>query len=152
MARQTAFPGVLIDSIKVEKPPFDEPGTIQEFVGPGATREFDDFAAVRAWKEVSPEFIQSVIDDLEELVGPLRDSFKVRYNRSVRALSPPIQRSEGAMRRLQKRSVRTRARTFVRAKNPFEPDILKVGEPSLDKSMSEDGGIDVYRVPVWVTK
>lgn len=149
MSRQTAFPGVLLESIKVEKPPFDEPGVIQEFVGRGATASFDNFPD---WKEVSPTFIETKLEELEEMIGPLRDTFKMRYNLLVRAPSIPTITDAGVAKNVQKRTVSTRSRAYVRAKNPFEPDILEVGEPSIDKKMSEDGSIDIYRVPVWVTK
>lgn len=147
MARQTSFPGVLVESIRVEKPPFDEKGVIQEFVGRGMTREFPS-----PEMDLTPDQVEDVIDSASELIGPLRDTFKMRYNLVVRSV--PFKRVE----RVKERSISTRARAYVRVKNPFEPDIIKVGEPSRAKEFEEEESITglppahFFRIPVWVTK
>lgn len=149
MANQTAFPGILVESIKVEKPPFDEPGVVQEFVGRGVTREFDD---PTKGMNLTPDKIEQIFEDFEDHIGPFRGSFKVRYNLIIRATPAPDMGKMFSPKKFQKRAVSTRARLFVRAKNPFEPNVLQVGEPSIDERMSEEANLNYYRVPVWVTK
>lgn len=129
--RSTTFPGVYIESMEVEKPPFNEPGVVQEFVGPAATK---DFNVLKRVDEVGKKTIQQWMDDFEELVGPLNDTFRLRYIYLTRALTA--------------RLARPKVRAITRAKNPFEPDVIEVGKTEL----VEEGTTNTYRVPVTVTK
>lgn len=149
MSRQSAFPGIFISSIEVEKPPFDEPGVIQEFVGRGVIHEFE---MMRRASDITEENIGEVITSVEELIGPLRDSFRVKYNLRVKAAVGQFRDISDLMIRIQKRSVKSRARLFVRVKNPFEPDILEVTEPELNEELSIEEIGNVYNVTVTVTK
>lgn len=152
--RRTAFPNVWIESIEVEKPPFDEEGVIQEFVGQGVLREFE---ILQQADKTPPVMIRGMLSSFEESIGPLRDSFKITYNLIVRVTPPaaediaPEQVTEfGDF--LRKRRIKTTARAFARAKNPFEPDVIEVGEPRKNVGMSQDQPADFWDVSVSVTK
>lgn len=145
MARQSAFPGILVEEVKVETPPFDEPGVIQEFVGRGVTNEFE---ALKKANEFTEDTIGDILDSAEDMIGPLRDTFRIRYTLLVRAATGT---------RLSKRGAKARARAFTRAKNPFEPDLVKVrsAEIASEFSGAEVMGRElgtVYRVETQVTK
>lgn len=142
MPRQTAFPGIWVESIKVEKPPFDEKGVVQEFVGRGATREWE---TLKKASDFTGEKMSDVLDDMEKSVGPLRDTFKLKYNLLVRS-APQVPS------RLQSRSVSARARAWARAKNPFEPDVMEVSIPTKNTHMSTEALGEVFDVTVTVTK
>ena len=126
MERQTAFPGILIESIKVEKPPFDEKGVIQEFMGRGVTMEFD---MLQRAADISNKQIHDKIESAEDMIGPLRETYRISYNLKIVAV--PAGDSE-LIQSLQNRSLSSRARAFVRVKNPFEPHVIDVSEPVKD--------------------
>lgn len=153
MSRQTAFPGIWIESIGIEKPPFDESGVIQEFVGRGVTKEFE---LLQKAAEFSEENVEQFIQDAEDMIGPTRDSFRIKYNLKVRAApTQEIGLPDAVVsftNWLAERSVSARARTFARAKNPFEPDVIEVNEPQFNSTLSGDKIGDVYDVTVTVTK
>lgn len=149
MSRQTAFPGILVESISVKKPPFDEPGVIQEFVGLGVTREFKDLTE---GKNLTPDRIEQILEDFEEHIGPLKDEFKIKYNLIIRSAPTPDIGGEVMARRLQKRTVSGRARVYARAKNPFEADLIRVSGPTFNSRMSVDAPLNYYNVTVEVTK
>lgn len=130
--RDTVFPQVYIEEISIEKPPFDEPGVVQEYVGRGATKEFETLQKIDS---VGEDTIQSWINSLEEVIGPIRDSFKLEYTFLMKAVSG--------------RAARTKARAITRAKNPFEVDILEVSDAEV---AFDDTTPDTYRVSVTVTK
>lgn len=153
-SRRTAFPNVWLESIEVQKPPFDEKGVIQEFVGRGALKEFEPLQNA---DKITPNMLQNSLENIEESIGPLRDEFRVRYNMIVRTtpdigsqIMPPEVLEFGDW--LRERSVSTRSRLFVRAKNPFEPDVIEVGTPRKNKRLSEDQTADFWDVTVTVTK
>lgn len=152
--RRTAFPNIWIESIEVQKPPFDERGVIQEFVGRGALREFEPLQKA---DDITPEMLEDAIQNFEESIGPLRDSFRVRYNLIVRATpstaeeAVPSQVSDFG-EWIRQRVVTARARTFVRVKNPFEPDIIEADEPRLNRNLSQDNPANFYDISVSVTK
>lgn len=149
MSRQSAFPGIFVESIEVEKPPFDEPGVIQEFVGQGVMRDFEVLQRASSFSEETVgEFLQSA----EDQIGPLRDSFKLKYNLKIRAAAGRFADVSSVITKIQMRTVRGRARLFVRVKNPFEPDILEVKEPELDEQLSSEELGNAYDVTVTVTK
>lgn len=140
MFRSTALPNIWVAGLKAEKPPFDEPGVVQEFVGRGVTTEFEIPKKAEDFTQTS---VKNLLDSFERSIGPLRDTFKLKYNLLVR--SPKANP-------LSRRAVRMRARGYVRSKNPFEPDLISVGTPTLNKDEWGDIRGDVYEVTVEVTK
>ena len=150
MSRQTAFPGIIVNSIRVRTSPSDDKGVIEEFGPSGVTTEF---AGVKRAADLEPNRIRGIIEEAEELIGPLNDSFEMKYNLTVRGLPLPGSGKRNVIKSVQRRSVRLRARSFARIKNPFEPEILEVGDPSLNQGMTEVGeGLDYFDVSVWVSK
>lgn len=159
MARQTAFPGVLVESLSVSGSAPPDGGFIQsdvsnpnrdsileEAVDRGLTRDFEVLQrAAQFYGDTVADFIQ----DAEDMVGPFMDSFELTYNLKVRA-APEVLDTVGLGR--AERVVAMRARAFVRAKNPFEPEVINVGDVTLDNSLSGDSIGDVYNVSVKVTK
>lgn len=142
--RQSIFPGIFIRSITIETPPFDEPGVIQDFVGRGLTNDFD---MLQKAADFSEENVGKFIQEADDIIGPLRDTFRIKYNLRVRTIPLP-----GVINPLNERGVSLRGRTFVRAKNPFEPDIIEIEEPTLNETLSAEDIGNVYNVTVTVTK
>jgi len=129
----------------VEKPPFDEPGVVQEFVGEGVTREFE---ALKRASDFSRKTVGEFIESAEEMIGPVRESYKIRYTLLVRSASGT---------NISKRGAKARARAFTRAKNPFEPDFVHVRSAEIAQGISgaEVMGRDigtVFRVETEVSK
>jgi hypothetical protein len=156
--RQTVFPGIWVAGIEVEKPPFDEPGVVQEFVGRGVVK---DFEVLKRSGEFTEENVGEFLQDAEEMIGPLRDTYRIKYDLRVRAISDMGVFSSGGpldvdfvdhLQSLQDRSVSARARSWARVKNPFEPDVFEVGEPSKNKELTDHVTGEVYDVTVSVTK
>lgn len=153
MGRQTAFPGIFIDEVGVQKPPYNEEGVVKEFVGRGVTKEMEGMIPSEDMADLS-----SLLQGFEDQIGPLRDEYKVKYKLQVKAvpdmdlIPDGIPGPSGVTDKIKKRSVSTRARSFVRAKNPFEPEVLEVSEPTLNKALSGGGIGDVFEVNVSVTK
>lgn len=146
-SRQSAFPGILVEEVRVSKPPFDEPGVVQEFVGRGVTREFE---ALKKAGDFTDETVGEILDSVEDMIGPLRDTYQIEYVLLVRSLTDNT---------LSKRGAKARARAFTRAKNPFEPEIVEVRSVSVDQDLSgkfleSTGGRlgTIYRVRTAVTK
>lgn len=153
MTRHAAFPNIWVKGIGIRQPPFDEPTTMDELVRRGATREFLE---LRRANKLEEETVQEVIDSLEEMIGPFRDSHKLEYQLLIRTMPTrdmvvggPIEEFDGW---LKDRTVSARARAFARAKNPFEPDLIEVDEPRYAPSISSDRAGDLYDVDVTVTK
>lgn len=143
--RQTAAPGIYIESIKVSgKAPPDRPGMVEEFVSRGMTKEFE---VLQRAADITTETIGDTIADAEEMVGPLVDEFFLEYNLKVKGLPGDLP----VLEHLQKRSVSGRARAFARAKNPTELEVFEVSEPVKDEALSGEQ-LDVYDVTVTVTK
>ena len=132
MARQTAFPGIYLEDIKVQKPPFDEPGMVQEFVGRGATKSLEVPQNVNNMRE---EYIQDSIRSMQDIIGPIRGDYEITYTLLVKGKLD--------------RGISARARAFARAKNPFEPNLINVSDPH---DAGEFGPLDVKRVSVRVRK
>lgn len=138
--RRTSFPNIWVESMKVEKPPFDEQGVIQEFVGRGVVSEFE---VPKKAADVSKDTVGQLLDSVEESIGPLRDTFRLKYRLVVRVpMGNPF----------TKRGVRLRARAFVRMKNPFEPDLIEVSPVQQAGGLFENMKGDFYKVSVTVTK
>lgn len=142
--RQSAFPGIFIKSIKIETQPFDEPGVIQEFVGRGITREFE---MLQRAADFSEERVGEFINDAEDMIGPFRDNFRIKYDLVIRGVKVP-----DILKVMNERGISARARLFARVKNPFEPDVIEVSEPQLNEQLSSDEIGSVYDITVTVTK
>lgn len=138
--RETAFPGIYISEMEVQKPPFDEEGVIQDFVGRGAIK---DFELLQRAADFSEENIQDTIESLEEVIGPLRDTFRLTYHLKVKAVTDSM---------FTERGVSVRARTYVRSNNPFSTDNINVSEPTVDRTLSSEDIGTVYDVYVTVVK
>jgi len=146
MGRQTAFPGVYIDSISIEKPPYSEKGVIKEFVGRGVTKEFD---ALQRASELSKKTVHKFEEDAEDMIGPLREDYRIKYHLKVRAVPT---KDSALLQALQGRSMSSRVRAFTRVKNPFEPTVIDVSEPVKDNKLSSDLTGDVYSITTTVSK
>lgn len=145
MGRQTAFPGILVEEVRIQSPPFDEPGVVQEFVGEGIISEFEP---IKRAAEFTEDTVGDLIESAEEMIGLTRDTFQIRYTLMVRSATDT---------RISRRGAKARARAFTRAKNPFEPDVINVVSAEVDHSLSgaEVMGRElgtVYRVTTEVTK
>ena len=93
--------GLYVDSIKVQKPPYDHPGVIQDFVGRGLTRDF----MLEPASEVTQGRVQEFLDSSISELGSTVDRVKLEYNLLVRARS--------------QRGASAKARAYVRGTNPF---------------------------------
>lgn len=157
--RQTAFPGIMVDSIEVsgdappdggfivENDPRPERGIMKEVVNRGVTK---DFELLQRAADFTGDTVGDFIQSAEAQVGPFLDSFMLTYNLKVRAM--PGMNLPSGFTKLQERSVTGRARAFVRAKNPFEPEVIEVGSPRLDEKLTTDEIGRVFDVSVTVTK
>lgn len=129
--------GVYVEEIRVETPPFDKMGTIQDRVGRGATSDENFFPA----EEFRPDMIQDTIEDLGDMIGN-PERYRVVYNLVIRAPA-------GLPEPVTKRVVMPKARTFARRKNPFTPEVIAIqymGEANLDFDTDLVPGTEVYRV------
>ena len=129
--------GVYVEEIRVETPPFDKMGTIQERVGRGATSDENFFPA----EEFDPDMVQDTVEELGDMIGN-PERYRVVYNLIIRA---PKGLPEAAVKRI----VMPKARIFTRRNNPFSPDIFAVqfmGEADLDFDTADAPGFDEYRV------
>ena len=139
-SRRTAFPNMWIKGIKVESPPFDEDGVVQEFVGRGITQEFEPLKQAGA---LTKRNIGDKVRNRQDEFGILSDTYRVSYHFVVRV---PVGNP------FSERGVSARARTWTRIKNPFEPDVIEVSTPYKDNDLSDRGPGDVYRVTTTVRK
>lgn len=139
-SRRTAFPSMWLKSMKVETPPFDEDGVVQEFVGRGITRDFEPFKEAG---QITQERIGSEIQSIQQDFDLVADEFKIRYNLYVKV---PVDNP------FSERGVSARARTWTRLKNPFETDVIEVSNPTKDESLSGDDFGTVYKVSTTVRK
>lgn len=148
--RQTAFPGIVLESLEVRSQ-HDEEGAIKNFVDRGLTAEFE---TIRNANQFTEDTIGDIIQNLESNIGPLGDDFRIIYTMLVRA--KPVLTENDFLNTINtgtsERSVSMRSRGFVRTKNPFEPDIIEVGQPTKDEQMSEDIVGTVYQIDVMITK
>ena len=129
--------GVYVEEIKVESPPFDKMGELQERVGRGAMSDENFFPA----EEFSPDMIQDTIEELGDMIGN-PERFRVVYNLVIRA-------PEGLPESAKKRITMPKARLFARRNNPFTPEVIAVqymGEANLDFDTDLVPGTDLYRV------
>lgn len=150
MTERAAFPNVWVDSIEVETPPHDEEGEIQGAVGRGVTAEFETL--VRA-TDMTAGRVSDFLEDAEEMIPLTRDRMKLKYNLKIRAVPNPGQGPfQKFMQNWQERSAAGRARAFVRAKNPFEPDVIEVNDPVIDSGMSGQDVGTFYSVQASVLK
>jgi len=148
--RQTAFPGIVVESVQVQTQ-HDEEGVIENFIDRGLTAEFE---TIRNANDFSEDTVGDIIQNVEDNIGPLSDDFRITYSLLVRA--KPVLTENDFLNTINtgtsERSVSMRARTFTRTKNPFEPDVIEVGQPIKDEQMSRDVVGTVYQIEVMVTK
>lgn len=124
MSRQTAFPSIIIDSIEARN--------IQS--GSGRTLDLEEGLP----EKVPTERIMSFLEQIPLFGSDMVDHILV-YNLEIAAINST--------------AAEQKARTFVRAKNPFEADMV---DPSPAEKMMDigvlDAGRDAYRVSVEVEK
>lgn len=150
MTERTAFPNVWVESIEVETPPYDSEGEIQGAVGRGVTREFD---ALVSATDMTAGRISDFLEGAEEMIPMTRDQSKLTYNLVIRAVpNPGMGPFQRYMQHWQERSAAGRARAFVRAKNPFEPDVIEVDDPVIDTRTSGEDVGTFYSVDASVLK
>jgi len=126
MSRQTVFPNVVVDSIRATGP------------GGGVTRE-DEFGMLLG--DITPDSVESLIDSFEDMVGPFSDDHKIEYNLIVSGYS--------------ERGAKAKARSYTRAKNPFEPEFITI--ESLEKTKAAETkmrlpAMSTFRITTSVTK
>lgn len=131
----SSFPRVNVEALKVETPPFDKPGVIQEFVGRGVEKEFDE---IPSGDSFSSKRVENFLDEAREMIPMNSGSFRISYTLLVRGVT--------------KRGAKATARSFTRVKNPFEADVVTVREPELDDRLSSEKLGKVYRVTTSVDK
>lgn len=131
--------GVYVDSIKVQRPPYDQPGVIQEFVGEGWTKDF----MLEPASAVTGNRIQEFVDNSVSELGSTVDRVKLEYNLLIRA------RAE--------RGARAKTRGYIRGVNPFAPRVIHI--ESLEETSEFDDMISnidptgkFYKVRVFVAK
>lgn len=124
MTRQTAFPGILVESISVTNPAS----------GGGRTLEFDEGLP----EQVTMERIKSFFDSFE-LLGSDLVEYEIKYNLLIAAYTEV--------------SAKAKSRTFVRAKNPFETSFISTTSHGKQKDLGVlRGGRNVYRVSATIRK
>ena len=111
--------GVYIDEVEVSTPPYDDPDIITEFVGFGATRDY----MLEPASMVTKERVKDFLDTWDDKFGIKAGNFRLRYTLLVRA------RTE--------RGARSKARAYVRAVNPFSPDVIRIKESRVTKRHSD---------------
>jgi len=128
--------GVYVEEIRVETPPFDKKGEIQERVGRTAMSDENFFPA----EEFSPDMVQDTVEGLGDMLGN-PERFRIVYNLIIRA-------PKGLPDSAAKRIVTPKARIFARRNNPFTPEVFSVqflGEADLDFDTADAPGFDEYR-------
>lgn len=131
--------GVYVDEIKVETPPYDEPGVVQEFVGQGVSRDY----LLNPVQNVTEGKIEGFLESAKDMIDVRGDRFRMRYSLLVRARS--------------RRSAKMKGKAYVRLVNPFSPEVIK-GVRSVETTRHADivEGIDptanFYDVVIEVSK
>lgn len=126
-----------MESLKVETPPFDKPGVIQEFVGRGATKQINAL-------NVETKDISHFIDEAKGMLGGFTlGEYRIKYTLLIRGAT------EGP---ISKRGAKATARAWTRAKNPFEVDMVNVHSIEIASDLSGDKLGTVYRVTTTVDK
>lgn len=124
MTRQTAFPGILVESISVTN----------TASGGGRTLEFEEGLP----EKVTVERIQSFFDSFD-LLGSDMVEYRIEYNLLVAAYTGV--------------SAKAKSRTFVRFKNPFETPFISTTNHGKQKELGVlRGGRNVYRVSATIRK
>lgn len=124
MTRQTAFPGIIVESISVTNPAS----------GGGRTLEFEEGLP----EKVTVERIKSFLDSFD-LLGSDLVEYNITYNLLIAAYSEV--------------SAKAKSRTFVRIKNPFETDFISTTGHGKQKDMGVlRGGRNVYSVSATIRK
>lgn len=163
MPRQTAFPGIMVDSMEiegmappeggfiVENNPRPEEGIMEEAVNRGLIK---DFEVLQQAAEFSSETVGEFIRGAEAQIGPFLDGFLLTYNLKVKGAAQVSENKFAEMVRMgiAERSVSSRARLFARVKNPFEPDMFEVSEVTKDERLTEFAATEMYDVSITVTK
>lgn len=139
MTRRTAVPGVFVEQLEVETPPYDEPGVVQEYVGESLYQEYE---TLQMPSRFGGQQVMNFIKEARDKIGFIGDEYQLIYHLKVSAL--------------MKRTARSKARAFARIKNPFEPKKMNVkriqrSTSSFDKTLV-DAPQKVYDVQVAVTK
>lgn len=122
MSRQTLFPGIIIEEIDAS------------YSGGGRTLEFQEGLP----ENVPTDRIESFIGEMEFFGSRFSKENKLTYRLQVAAIS--------------KYAAHLKSRTFVRAKNPFEPQFLEVKNVKELDDMGVMKARNAYSVDVVVTK
>jgi len=138
-SRVSNIGGLYVDSIKVQGPPFDQPGVVQEFVGRGLTRDFMLEPASEVTGGMVKDFVESSVSEIGQTV----ERIKVEYNLLARA------RTE--------RGATAKARGYIRFVNPWSARVIHVEKVEqtneFDDMISDiDPTGKFYRVKVFVAK
>lgn len=138
MARRTAVPGVFVEKLEVATPPYDEPGVIQEYVGESL---YQEYSGLQMPSEFGGQQVMELLSTARDAIGVIGDDYRIIYHLKVQAVHP--------------RTARSKARTFARIKNPFEPKKMNVRRVSKARDLDEayiTGPQDTYDVQVMVSK
>jgi len=161
--RQSAFPGIFVETMEleaktppergfiIENEPRPEVGIMEEAVKRGMTKEFE---TLQRGANFSSDTVGQFIRQVESSIGPFLDPFQLTYNLKVQA-KPKITQNTALNTvgvRTSERSVSARARLFVRTKNPFEPEVFELSVPERDDDLSSKKIGDVYDISAMVTK
>lgn len=139
MARMTVVPGVFVDQLEVETPPYDEPGVVQEYVGKSLYRKYE---VLQTPEKFGGKKVQNFLNSVRDQIGPLGNKYRIVYHLKVKGSA--------------ERFARSKARTFTRLKNPFEPSKMSIrrieqSNESIDEAII-DGPQKVYNVQVSASK
>jgi len=97
--------------------------------------------------------VNEVIESAEEMFPFTRDQYKLTYHLKIRTVpSGGMGPAKKYIQNWQERSAAGRARAFVRAKNPFEPDVVDVDDPVRDAALTSDETGQFYSVDASVIK
>lgn len=123
MSRQTAFPGIIVESIEVSTG------------SGGIIAEFEEGMP----EDIPSSRVKSIIEQVDLFGSRYVKESKLVYNLQVVGYAKP--------------AAHMKARAFVRAKNPFEASIIEVsvGEKLKDMGVLR-AGRNAYSVTVEVTK
>lgn len=139
MARRTAVPGVFVDQLEVETPPYDEPGVVQEYVGESLYQEYQ---TLQMPNEFAGQQVLDFIERAKEVLGVRGNKYRLIYHLKIKASAT--------------RFARSKARSFARIKNPFEPSMMNIRKVERSRDTIDEAIIDgpqkVYNVQVSVSK
>lgn len=122
MTRQTAFPGIVVDSISAIS------GSV------GMTKGFEEGLP----EMITPDLIQNFIDENFRFFDSEVAKSELRYNMLVASYT--------------KATAVAKARAFVRLKNPFSINTIKIKEAEMTNIETTRIGRKVYRIRASVRK